>query len=92
MARSTLPDTPASRARQEWLLHELTRELLVALGILEGLPGDPFVKRGIEELLWALAVLWRDPPAGDPAEVEGFLVREQLDGAVRLKARDLGSI
>jgi hypothetical protein len=96
VAREILADQrpsllPTPREEQKWLLRELTQELLIALKTLEGFPGDPFVKRGIEELLWALAVLWRDPPAGDPAEVEAFLVGEVLDGAVRLKARDLGS-
>jgi len=96
VAREILDDQrpdllPTPREDQAWLLRELTRELLVALEILQTPPGDPFVKRATEELLWALAVLWRDPPAGDPAEVEAFLVGEQLDGAVRLKARELGS-
>jgi hypothetical protein len=69
---------PTPEEELEWLLDAFSRELLQKLKILEDAPVDGPDLREAKELFWALAFLWKDPPAGTPELVRAFLDRKGL--------------
>jgi uncharacterized protein (TIGR02646 family) len=55
-----------------WFLDRLCTRLKRLAGVSSGKRSERS-KRRIEEIAWTLAFLWRDPPAGVPADVESYL-------------------
>lgn len=72
---------PTSAEELRWFLEELGERLEIALRqcALESDVPD-HAKRSVEEVVFALATLWRDPPSGDAgrAAVEQWLVENGL--------------
>ncbi len=63
---------PSAEEERRWLFDEFVERLDKIQDLL--LPtDDPFLLREQEEALWALAVLWKDPPTEEPAEIAGWL-------------------
>jgi len=74
---------PTAEEELAWLLNELTSELIHKLEDLKNVADvSELDKNEAKELLWALAVLWKDPPAGRPDSVAEFLDRRSLKGIV----------
>lgn len=78
-APTALP-TPAQEL--EWLLDSLTSELLIKLEHLNDPTHTDTDEAEAKELLWAFAVLWKDPPAADSKFVQDFLAKRGLKDAV----------
>jgi len=68
--------TPAEEL--EWLLEDLFTELLLKLEDLNSPNASELDEKEAKELLWALAVLWKDPPVGTPDSIQDFLERRGL--------------
>ena len=62
------PPSPEEELR--WLLEELGALLLHDVQCADR---DETCRRQAEEIQWALAVLWKDPPTGTPTQVEQWL-------------------
>jgi hypothetical protein len=95
VAREMLADVapeylPTSRVELEWLLGALLEELDLALILNERTPHE-FVKLRIEELLWSLAALWLDPPAGTSADLDAFFAKQQVDPLIRPRRNELAA-
>ncbi|WP_088253334.1 hypothetical protein [Fimbriiglobus ruber] len=73
---------PTPQVELEWLLRALLDELDLELRLNELNP-DKFLNGRINELLWSLGVLWLDPPAGTPANLDVFFAKEEVDGLIR---------
>jgi hypothetical protein len=81
---ATAPEAmPTPIEELQWLIEELTTELILKLEILEA-SGHRSEKDEGEalELLWALAVLWKTPPVGSPELVADVLERRGLKDKV----------
>ncbi len=71
---------PSPSEEFDWLLGQLVERLYEILELLERCPGgDTRNERDRDEIGWALAVLWADPPAGTPEAVEAFLTAQSED-------------
>ncbi|MCP4686453.1 MAG: hypothetical protein GY859_00280 [Desulfobacterales bacterium] len=79
---------PGPEEELQWLLDDIQEDLLYTLQLMEG-EVDDAVKRQAEELLWSLAVLWKAPPAGEPAGIEEFLVQLGVKAYVEERFREL---
>jgi hypothetical protein len=66
----------------DWLLKDTHKDLVRVLKLMEG-SLDPALDRRADELFWTFAVLWHDPPAGQPADVEAFLAERAILDHVR---------
>jgi len=66
----------------EWLLNQLTSDLISKLEDLQDPAASELDENEAKELLWALAVLWRDPPAATPDFVSELLERRGLRDSV----------
>jgi len=66
-----------------WLLNELIGKLWYTLELLKNNLTDERLQRLHKELLWSLAVLWRDPPEGATINIEDFLTNNGIDDFVR---------
>lgn len=81
---STAPQAlPTPQEELQWLLEELSSELILKLEDLN----DPSLSSDVDEkeakeLLWALAVLWKDPPAGTAEFIAEILDRRGLKDLV----------
>ncbi len=80
---------PTPKEECDWLLRRLIRDLLDALETLQTVPNDSVALKQARELRWALAVLWKDPPTGDPADIQDVLAAELLDQKVSSQAAEL---
>jgi hypothetical protein len=67
-------DVPTVEEEIQWLVDDLSRDFHILRerfkGVADG--NDPTVRRA-DELLWALAVIWKDPPNGQPERVSQML-------------------
>lgn len=63
---------PTPEEEIEWLLNSLSAELIQKLKDLRTEWTDRD-EREANELIWALAILWKDPPAGTPDSVKAYL-------------------
>lgn len=85
--------TPADEF--SWFLEEIEDRLTTAQERIEAEREDARVaERGLEELCWLLAVLWRDPPTGDRGrvEVERWLKAKDLKSLVEVLYAQLAPI
>jgi uncharacterized protein (TIGR02646 family) len=65
---------PTPQEELEWLLKDLSADLILKLEDLERSANPTKLDENeAKELFWALAVLWKDPPAATPQFVEDFL-------------------
>lgn len=82
------PEIPLPSPDEElrWLLEEIDKLLYCHARIDD--PGDA-CRRHAEELFWALAVLWKDPPTGTPAAVERWLEKTGWRDVVEPMLRQL---
>jgi hypothetical protein len=83
VAREMLADVapehlPTPQVELKWVLRALLDELDLTLSLNERTPHD-FPKLRIQELLWALAAIWLDPPAGKSADLDAVFAKEQVD-------------
>lgn len=75
---------PTAAHELEWLLKDLIESLDFTLRLAAAHPDD-IQRRAIDELLWSLAFLWRDPPTVAFDSVEKFLTSEGVIERVREK-------
>lgn len=75
---------PTIAEETDWLLEELWQEWEGAKKI-----GGELCEKKLEELAWAFAVLWKAPAAGDPAAMEGWVIRAGVKAEVEPKYRML---
>lgn len=61
------------------LVEDLLNDLLAAEVALARAPHSEPDQRSRTEILWALAVLWKDPPAGSPDLVESWLLKVESE-------------
>jgi uncharacterized protein (TIGR02646 family) len=73
---------PSPSEELRWLIQDFSRDLHFAAKALANTPGSKVVKKTAEEVFWALAVLWKHPPVGSPAQVEAWLAAESWRDAV----------
>ena len=76
---------PTPQQELQWLLDAFWEELRVELALRPTATTQADVEtieKAINELLWAFAVLWKDPPAAIP-DVEAFTIGKNFDTAVR---------
>ncbi len=95
VAREMLADVapqhlPTPTVELKWLLSALLKELDLALSLNERTPHD-FLELRIQELLWSLAALWLDPPAGTSADLDAVFVKEQVDTLIRPLRNELAA-
>lgn len=65
---------PSPQEELKWLLTELMNDLVAKLEDLNELAGPSKIDENeAKELFWALAALWKDPPAGTSDDVKKFL-------------------
>lgn len=64
---------PQAQEEVSWLAHELCDELEDVDAVAAKHQWTKKLRVARDELLWALAVLWKDPSAGVPADVEAIL-------------------
>jgi uncharacterized protein (TIGR02646 family) len=64
---------PSPEEELSWLVQDFLRDLDLAAKALAQAPGSQVIKKTAEEVLWALAVLWKHPPAASAAQVEAWL-------------------
>ena len=62
----------------QWLLETVSSELLEKLEDLNDSSTTELDEREAKELIWTLAVLWKDPPAGTPDSIREYLDRRGL--------------
>jgi uncharacterized protein (TIGR02646 family) len=75
---------PTPEEELEWLLEDLSSDLILKLEDLEKCVNPTKLDENeAKELFWALAVLWKDPPAGTPQFVENFLDSRGLKDDVK---------
>jgi uncharacterized protein (TIGR02646 family) len=75
---------PTPEEELEWLLKDLSSDLILKLEDLEQSANPTELdKNEAKELFWALAVLWKDPPARTPQFVESFLETRGLKDHVQ---------
>ncbi len=79
-----LTDLPTISEEVTWLLEDLWREWQWAERI-----GGELCERRLEELRWALAVLWKAPPPGLDINVEGWLSEVGLTSQIEPAYRKL---
>jgi uncharacterized protein (TIGR02646 family) len=95
VAKQVLQDTaphllPTPREELDWLLETLKSELLDKLEDLNDITNATELdKKEAKELIWALAVLWKDPPVGSPDSVQQFLERNGLKTLVQDYLKEL---
>ncbi|HSN99582.1 MAG TPA: hypothetical protein VLS89_14910 [Candidatus Nanopelagicales bacterium] len=77
---------PSPEEELRWLLEEIDELLLLDARCADT---DDACTRDAEELRWALAVLWKDPPAGTPALIEQWLDETGWREVVEPKYRQL---
>lgn len=77
LLRRTHPELlPTPEEELDALLRAIHRKLCFALEVLcRGHGASPLYERRARELCWALAVLWKDPPARTSAAIESWLVQ-----------------
>jgi len=76
---ATAPDfLPTPVEELEWLLLDLSSELLLKLEDLSGPDSSDLDEKEAKELIWGLAVLWKSPPVGNTDFVEQYLERRGL--------------
>jgi uncharacterized protein (TIGR02646 family) len=75
-------ELPTAEYELRWLINDIFETLRLTLKLLEDDPDD-IQRRNIKELLWSLAILWRDPPVGSAADMEDLLTREGVVDSVR---------
>jgi uncharacterized protein (TIGR02646 family) len=74
---------PTPQEELEWLLKDLSSDLILKLEDLEKSANPTQLDENeAKELFWALAVLWKDPPAATPQFVEDFLESRGLKEGV----------
>ncbi len=74
---------PTTREELEWLLKDLSSDLILKLEDLDKSANPTKLDENeAKELFWALAVLWKDPPAETPQFVESFLDSRGLKDGV----------
>jgi len=67
-------DLPTVEEEIQWLVDDLSRDFHVLRMRLQGdADGNDTTVRRADELLWALAVIWKDPPNGQPERVSQML-------------------
>jgi uncharacterized protein (TIGR02646 family) len=83
LAAKSPQDLPTVEDEVRWLVDELSRGFKVLVRALENskLTDDSKVRQA-DELLWALAVLWKDPPNGAPENVAKMLEDRGMRDAV----------
>jgi len=74
---------PTPEQELEYLLGELVRDLLNALELMERDAENERAVRLATKLMWAFAVLWKDPPSGTPEVIGVFLRERGLEEKVR---------
>ena len=67
-APAALPD---DKREQDWLLSQLCADLIKKLAMLKRRT-TKLDERERDELLWAIATLWKDPPSKDPADIANY--------------------
>ncbi|WP_089945778.1 hypothetical protein [Candidatus Entotheonella palauensis] len=67
----------------EWLVEKFLLEFSLANSILMTYPNENRVKERKARACWALAVLWKAPPAGSTALVQTWLDQAELRHEVR---------
>ena len=78
---------PTPQEELRWLLSSRLGDLDLALRLLEVHGPDKRAEQEKEEALWSLATLWCDPPGGTRAEVEAFLMENEVLDPVRVYAQ-----
>jgi uncharacterized protein (TIGR02646 family) len=74
MLREKAPQLlPSPEEELLWFVAALFEELKDAVDELKLDPSDRENRRLRNEICWALAALWKDPPAGSPAQFEAWL-------------------
>lgn len=64
---------PEKSEEVQWLLSKIFGEIDTLLLSLESSPTDKRSLKELNESLWGLAALWKDPPDGDPDRIKSVL-------------------
>jgi hypothetical protein len=73
---------PTADEELTWYLDDLIVELKLVRGLQEGGLSDAILRRERDELVWALAVLWKEPLAGSTIDIGARLSTDGVRVAV----------